>query len=160
MRYEIINKATLYAGILLLTKEQAMPRAHNLKEIGKGRYEVVKPVEFKIGETIGYEGDLPKGMANELLSDKARAEKAAAVAEAKAKSGPTVADMKSELDALGIEYDAKDNKATLADLLDYAKKVLAKALELSGMDRAAFDALVEVERDAYLDDAEKALDAG
>ena len=44
-----------------LTADQAKPRAHNLKAVkieddGVGEYEVVKPIEFKVGETFRVNG--------------------------------------------------------------------------------------------------------
>jgi len=153
MKYEIVNQAArIPAGVLVLTKHQAVPRAHNLKALGKDRYEVVNPVEFKIGETIGYEGDLPKGMANELLSEKAKAEREKAAAD----TGQTVADLKKELEALGVAYNKNANKATLADLLAYATKVTNKAVELSGLSRDDYNALPPAEKDALIARAEEA----
>lgn len=38
-----------------LTAEQAKTRAHNLKDLGDGVYEVLRSVQFKAGEVIGVE---------------------------------------------------------------------------------------------------------
>jgi len=46
--------------ILELTDDQAKRRIHNLTEGEKGVYIVDKVVQFKMGEVIGYEGDIPK----------------------------------------------------------------------------------------------------
>lgn len=91
MRYVITGRAAaIHSGVLELTKEQARRRLHNLKDLGRGRYEVVKPVEFKHGEEIGYDGDIPKAMGDLLEPvDKEAAgkkKKAKADAEAKAKA--------------------------------------------------------------------------
>jgi len=80
--YEVTGRVCrISTGVLELSKEQAAARLHNLKPV-KGKrplYEVVGPVEFKVGEKIGYEGDLPKSMAEILVSaDKKAANKNAA----------------------------------------------------------------------------------
>lgn len=80
--------ARLSGGVLHLTAEQAKHRAHNLKPLGKNRHEIINPVEFKAGEEIGYEGDLPKTLADNLTTKanaEAAAKKAAAEAEKSAK---------------------------------------------------------------------------
>ncbi|MFA6121916.1 MAG: hypothetical protein WCT35_04885 [Sideroxydans sp.] len=107
--------ARLHAGVLVLTKEQARPRRHNLKEVGKGRYEIVNPVEFKLGEEFGYEGELPKALALNLTSaaDAEKAAKKAAEAEAKAKA-KAEADAKKLRDKL--ETDALTAWEGSADL--------------------------------------------
>jgi len=43
-------------GILGLTKDQASDRVHNLKEVGKGQYQILRPVDFIAGEVVGYDG--------------------------------------------------------------------------------------------------------
>jgi hypothetical protein len=162
MKYEIVNQAaSIASGIVVLSAAQAKHRLQNLKDLGKDRYEIVNPVQFKIGEVIGYEGDLPKNMAADFLSEKDKAAQKAGAEKAKAAAaandGPTVADLKTKLDAIGIQYDSKAKKAELQDLLAYAEKVFAKALELSGLDQAAFDALSADDRKPHFEVAEKAL---
>lgn len=51
-------------AILELTEEQAQVRmmGKNLKHMGGRKYEVVKPIQFKKGETIGIEGEIPKAL--------------------------------------------------------------------------------------------------
>ena len=44
--------------ILHLTEAQAAPRLMNLEDLGEGRYHVARPVEFREGEQIGFEGEL------------------------------------------------------------------------------------------------------
>jgi hypothetical protein len=88
-KYEVTATARIHAGVLALTTEQAAARAHNLKALGNGRFEVVHPVEFKAGEVIAYEGDLPKVLATALVDAAAKAsdgKKAKAKAEAEAKA--------------------------------------------------------------------------
>lgn len=47
------------AGRVKLTKDQARRRAHLLAAVdGKeGEFDVVRPIQFKVGETFGFEGD-------------------------------------------------------------------------------------------------------
>ena len=61
--------ARLMAGVLTLTDEQSAPRAHNLKALGKNRFEIIAPVEFKSGEEIGYESTLPKILADQMITE-------------------------------------------------------------------------------------------
>lgn len=63
-RYKVADRvAVIPSGIIALTPAQAKPRLHNLKVLGSGRYEILRPVEFKAGEAFGYAGDLPKAIA-------------------------------------------------------------------------------------------------
>jgi len=81
MKYVTTAPITLPEGSVLgLTEAQAAPRRHALKPSGKkGVYLTIAPVQFKAGETIHYDGDIPKGMADAFMSaaDKAKADAAA-----------------------------------------------------------------------------------
>lgn len=70
---------------LKLTPEQASSRAHKLSAIDakKGLYEATGPIEFKTGETVGFDGELPKTMVD--LLDAGGAKKASPVEK---KAGP------------------------------------------------------------------------
>ena len=64
-KYEITERSARFAtGKLELTDVQAKPRMHNLKPVkGEvGVYEVVEPVEFKVGEIVGFDGEPPKSL--------------------------------------------------------------------------------------------------
>jgi hypothetical protein len=63
MRYRITQPATIPAGVLGLTEQQAAARAYALKSIGHGLYEVLQPVQFKRGEQI----DIDESAAKALL---------------------------------------------------------------------------------------------
>jgi cbb3-type cytochrome oxidase cytochrome c subunit len=68
-------------------RAHALKRRQHDKKSGMGEYEVLSPIQFKIGETIYTDADLSKQMATylepeEVVKDKARA-KAQADAEAK-----------------------------------------------------------------------------
>jgi hypothetical protein len=94
MKYVSTQPITLSEGSVLgLTPAQAAPRRHALKPSGKkGVYTTTQPVQFKAGESFYYEGDIPKGMADAVMTaaDKAKAEaaerEAADLDEAKSKA--------------------------------------------------------------------------
>lgn len=70
-KYTITARSVRFAsGLLELTDEQARTRLPKLRALDKMRFEIIQPVEFKRGETIGYEGDLPKSFADRM-EDKA-----------------------------------------------------------------------------------------
>ena len=86
--YRVIAPLTLHTGGIALTDAQAEPRANRLQRRGEGVYEVVLPVQFKAGEEIGYEGDLPKALATMLAPAAEAAAAEAAAAEAAAADKP------------------------------------------------------------------------
>lgn len=147
MKYTVTSApARIHSGVLVLDKEQARRRRHNLKPLGKDRYEIINPVEFKAGEVIGYEGDLPKSMADVMVSEadakKAAAKKAKAEAEAKAKAE---ADAKAEAERKKAEADALDAEiekleadlkkaATPEAKAEIEKTLLARKAERDGSD--------------------------
>ena len=56
--------ARLSSGKLELTEKQAKQRMQNLEKTNQdGVFNIVKPVDFKRGEVIGYDGAFPKAMA-------------------------------------------------------------------------------------------------
>jgi hypothetical protein len=64
MKYTVTAPAARFAaGVLSLTGEQAARRKHALRHLKDDRYEITAPVEFKAGEVIGYDGDMPKALA-------------------------------------------------------------------------------------------------
>lgn len=73
-KFQIIAPATFPAGARLgLSKAQAGARANALKAVGKGVFVAVLPVQFKAGETVAYDGELPKDMAESLIQAKPKA---------------------------------------------------------------------------------------
>lgn len=56
----------IQSGTVMLDENQAQARAHQLEALGNGIYRIVSPIEFKSGETIGYEGDVPPALAQEM----------------------------------------------------------------------------------------------
>jgi predicted nucleic acid-binding Zn-ribbon protein len=110
MKYTVTARSLVIGGgVVILSKQQASDRSHNLKPLGKDNYEVVNPIELKAGEVFGYKGDLPKSMVEAIEKPgKADAEaeakaKADAEAEAKAKADAE-AEAKAKADA---EAEAK-----------------------------------------------------
>lgn len=66
-KYTITGRAVrLTSGLLELNEEQSRTRLPKLRALSKTRFEIVQAVEFKRGETIGYEGDLPKSLADRM----------------------------------------------------------------------------------------------
>lgn len=56
----------LISGILELTPEQAAARSTALDNLGEGLYLITAPVQFKRGETIGYDGEVSKALTEEI----------------------------------------------------------------------------------------------
>jgi hypothetical protein len=54
----------LALGTLALTSAQAGLRAHALDPLGEDRYNIRSRVEFKKGETFGYDQEIPKALAD------------------------------------------------------------------------------------------------
>jgi len=56
-QYEVVNgPLTLPPGLIVrLTEQQANLREHALKKRKNGCYEVIHPVQFKNGETLGFD---------------------------------------------------------------------------------------------------------
>lgn len=69
MKYRVINVLTLYAGTLILSKDQAEARAPALSPAdAMGAYTVTSRVQFKVGEEIGFLGEAPKDVLPHLGS--------------------------------------------------------------------------------------------
>ncbi len=52
-KIEVISQGfKVNGGIVILDKDQARRRKSSIKEIGKGKYEVIKPINFKVGEKL------------------------------------------------------------------------------------------------------------
>ncbi len=69
MRYRVTHAATIPAGVLGLTEAQAATRAHALRALGHGQYEVLSPVQFKVGEHIQLDGTAAKGLLKLIAQD-------------------------------------------------------------------------------------------
>lgn len=66
-KFRVIGfKADFHSGKIELSKEQALPRMHNLKHIKGDIYEIVKPIQFKAGELIGFDGEVSKSMLGDI----------------------------------------------------------------------------------------------
>jgi len=70
--YKAEGVVTIHGGRVLLNEDQAKRRAHAIqpkkKNQKKGVYKVIAPIQFKIGEEFGYDGEIPKTIAK-LLTD-------------------------------------------------------------------------------------------
>lgn len=60
-RFEALKAVTIKEGLVELDKKQARRRRHLINPVGElkeeGVFEVLKPFQFKAGETFGYEGN-------------------------------------------------------------------------------------------------------
>lgn len=71
MKYTTIAVLSLQAGVVLgLTDAQAAPRMHALAPVPdrKAWYTTTAPVQFKVGEVLLCDGDLPKHLAHGVES--------------------------------------------------------------------------------------------
>ena len=138
------------SGQVKLSAEQARARLHNLKAVdtkkdGSGVYQVTNPIQFKRGETFGFDGDVGK---NGVLSDP-DAEQLAAMGEDDARVEAAVKKVRAECEA---QLKAELQKA--ADALQAERDAGAAALkEQSEKLGAESIALIE----AAGDEARKAL---
>lgn len=85
--YQALKIITLHSGQVELTADQARRRIACLE--GKnhqksGVFSVVKPVQFKAGEIFGYDADVPKAQAGQLVKTTSRKKAAANQAEPEA----------------------------------------------------------------------------
>lgn len=58
-----IKGVTINSGNVALSFEQALRRRYGVKIQPDGTYNVTAPIQFKAGEVFGYNGTIPKGMA-------------------------------------------------------------------------------------------------
>lgn len=123
-KYQIVQIATLHSGVLELTDAQYARRKHALKQIGKSKYEITKPVQFKVGETIGYEGDLPKAMGN-VMVDELEVKKQAAKQSKKTKEAEEKA--KAEADELAAQKQAVQDEIEQLQIMHAAANDEEKA---------------------------------
>lgn len=117
-RYITTDAVTLCHGILELTPEQAAGRRHLLTDLGDGLYGIASAVQFKAGETVGYDGDVNKALM-ECLS--------VADGDAHLRIDAAAEAAKSEL------LNAISAAASLAELTDMVTKDEADADILSAM---------------------------
>lgn len=115
------------SGQVKLSAEQARARLHNLKAVdtkkdGSGVYQVVQPIQFKRGETFGFDGDVGK---NGVLSDP-DAEQLAAMGEDDARVEAEVKKVRAECEA---QMKAELQKAADA-MKDQAEKLGAESIAL------------------------------
>jgi hypothetical protein len=140
-KYIVTKPITLHAGVVRLTKEQVRGRMHKLEPVGKDSYRILASNQFKAGEEIGYEGDLPKNMAENLTTKEkieAEAKKAAAEADkAKAKAAK-----EAEKAAEKAAEEAAKAKAKLRADAEAEWKASAQLREQHGNDFNAYMAAV------------------
>lgn len=69
------SAVNLNAGIVELTRNQAQAREHALRHLEKDVYEIVKPIQFKAGEILGYSGEILKGIMDSIAPIEEKKEK-------------------------------------------------------------------------------------
>lgn len=76
--YKLLTTLTLRDGVVRLTQAQIKGRAHKLEAVAgkKDIYRITGENQFKAGQEIGYEGELPKVIA-ELIADATEAKRGA-----------------------------------------------------------------------------------
>lgn len=140
-KYTVLAVLTLQAGAIVgLTDAQASARTHALKQLqhdkksGMGQYEVLSPVQFKVGETIFTDAELNKQLATYLEPESVTKSKAAqkAEAEAAAKDMAAVREKAKQWDEVQEELAAlrlfvQEIEALPKTLLDQVKAEVEKA---------------------------------
>ncbi len=74
-QYKSVEVTNLNNGCVELDEDQARRRIHNLKEVGKGIFEIVNPIQFKVGEKFGYDGEVNARLAQSLIKKEVEEEK-------------------------------------------------------------------------------------
>lgn len=101
--YKIIQPVTLTSGIVRLKDDQAKGREHKLELLGRNCYRITAPNQFKVGQVIGYDGDIPKTMANGMDEMQGKGKKNAA------SSGKTDADSKALEEAARADWEKSES---------------------------------------------------
>ncbi len=126
-RFRVVSPSIeFHTGPIGLSPQQVVARRHNLKSLGSGRYEILQPITFKLGEEIEVAGPLSKALLARVEpvghSRERVAPKLAANPAAKKQARPTPEQLarmnKTELLALakklGLAQPESMNKADLA----------------------------------------------
>lgn len=70
IQIEALSPLTFGPGtVLALTLKQAEARRHILRDVSEGVYETMGQTQFKRGETLGLEGEVPKALRSAVLVD-------------------------------------------------------------------------------------------
>jgi hypothetical protein len=87
MKYVATAPVTMLRGAHVRLSDEQLRRRKSLVKPAqeKGWHEVVIPMQFKIGETFEFDGELPKGMVDVVAQPADRASPVAKAAVAKAK---------------------------------------------------------------------------
>lgn len=122
MKYIATQTVSFPAGTELgLSKVQAAARAHAVTPLAdrKGWYQLTAGTQFKAGEQFGYDGDIPKGMADALEPAKrgpSKLEQIEAARQAVAAAEAACQQAGTQEAAAAAEAKLADAKAALAAL--------------------------------------------
>ncbi|MES2685484.1 MAG: hypothetical protein V4706_01615 [Pseudomonadota bacterium] len=152
MKYITTAVLALGAGVALgLTEAQAAPRKHALSPIAgrKNWYVTTGPVQFKIGETILSDAELPKALADQAETADKKAAKARAQQQAEESAGAELAEVKALNVRLTADVEAltKLNADLVAELQAVAT-AKAEAAEADAKAKADAEAQAKVKADA------------
>lgn len=67
MKYVANAITNLVGGNLELDEDQLRRRRHLVTDNGDGTFAIKKSVQFKRGEEFGYDGEIPRGLAESLI---------------------------------------------------------------------------------------------
>lgn len=144
MKYITTAVLALGAGVALgLTEAQAAPRKHVLAPIPgrKNWYTTSGPVQFKVGEIILCDDELPKGLADAADTAEKKAAKARAQDQAKEAAAAADADAQARRDELAADIAAlTQQKADLVAVVEALAKAKADAEALAKTVAKAADA--------------------
>ena len=128
-RFRVVSPSIeFHTGPIGLSPQQVVARRHNLKSLGSGRYEILQPITFKLGEEIEVEGKLSKALL-------ARVEPVGSSRQTVAPKPPAAPAAKKQAGGPMPEQLAKMNKTQLVAL---GKKLgLGQAESMNKADLAA-----------------------
>lgn len=65
-RFKTIAVTNLHTGIVELSRAQAVVRERSLRNLEGDFYEITGPIQFKVGEEIGFDGEVNKRLLEEI----------------------------------------------------------------------------------------------
>jgi hypothetical protein len=138
-KYTALAVLSIQAGAILgLTKAQAVARSHALKPLqvntktGDGTFEVMSPVQFKVGEQFATSAELNKALAESVEPEEVTQQKAKSAGREKAEA--------AALDAVKAKAKQWDEvQEELAALREFLQEIEALPTELNAQVKAAIE---------------------